>query len=328
MLMNMTAFSKLKSKEQMLLSSQKMIGILLDSGVIETPLEELINLSTGHESAVFLIKSKNEEKIIKFRAFGAVAEAIAYKKWKRQGVKVPTVVHASSKHSQIEYDYIVMEVIRDQFGNLAKTANFIGNGYTEALEFFLGKELAKMHKASGLIFGEVENHVFPNQTFETWKDYLLEELHRHFYVLKNLIKLDRSKINSFILLAEKTKSNNPVYAHGDFGNYNLMITNYAPIDGVIFDPNPCLCDPYYDLANYLNGKEAWAKKKINIDSDCFLKAYLSESGLSTIDQGQLSLNRAFRAINRFYLSYQRGSYRAKIYERILFEQLEQALNLN
>ena len=94
-----------------------------------------------------------------------------------------------------------------------------------------------------------------------------------------------------------------------------------PFDGVISDPNPLATDPYYDVAYYLNLKEAWGKKKIALTKDIFIGSYFKNT-IEPTDFNRLAALRAFTAIYRILSTIDRREYsRAALYRTILIDQL-------
>ncbi|PJE72870.1 MAG: hypothetical protein COV00_02950 [Candidatus Tagabacteria bacterium CG10_big_fil_rev_8_21_14_0_10_40_13] len=284
------------------------------------------DISTGLTSAVYDVDTEEGRRIVKLRECGALAEAAAYVEWGVYDVPTPQVLRVGASGEDIDWSYIVMEPILDHDGNLAPLGTEIGDEYRDTLDLFLGKNLAKMHKATGKHFGQLLDQDSDQAEFRSWNEYIhykLGELERQLRV-KLLLSLE--DIKNLNLLSELDYVPLSVYAHGDLGIYNILVKHTNPFDGVIFDPNPLLADPYYDVAHVLNGKEAWLKKEIDMDMDPFLQAYKDESEVEYFNLRRLAAMRAFAAINRAISTTERHEFeRASFYKNIIIQQSHLAL---
>lgn len=298
----------------------KNLDQLSNSGILGKILKNPINISTNYQiSTVFDVNTSKGRQIVKFRKDGCASEAFAYDKWKSEGVFVPDVV-ASGQLSDSMSGYIITKPILNTAENLARTGIAIPIEKRFAIEKFMGKELAKMHHCKIERFG-ASPHDAQYKHFSSWNSYVEDELRTLKLRISNELGLERAQIKLIYQLADRQYSSQAVLSHGDFGVHNILVPNLRPFRGIVLDPNLIAADPYYDIAYYLNLKEAWGRKKIIPNSDIFLGSYF-KNDFGDIDLNQLSALRAFTAIYRFFSTIDRKEYsRAKIYKAILLEQL-------
>lgn len=304
----------------------RFLAKLSSKGIIGDLINDPRDISTGIISAVYDVDTKEGRRIVKLREHGALAEAAVYVEWGVHNVTTPSVLRAGSPGEDIDWSYVVMEPVLDHDGNLAPLGTEIGEEHRNTLDFFLGTNLAKMHKATGEHFGRLLDQNSEQLEFKSWNEYFNYKLTELESELRAKLRLSIEEIMDLNRLSELDYVRLPVYAHGDLGIYNILVRQINPFDGVIFDPNPLLADPYYDVAYVLNGKEVWLKKEIDMDTDLFLRAYKDESGTHNFDLRRLAAMRAFTAINRAISTTERHEFeRAELYRNIIIQQSRLAL---
>lgn len=314
-------------RKSLLQQNNNILGELVEKGVLSKIIGTPRNISTGLSSVVIDANTVEGRRIIKLRNFGAQSENLCFDQWRKQGVPVPRVYFAGHFNEKQALSYLIMDPVIDSVGGLAKLGYEVDNKYRNAIEQFLGVQLAKMHQAKADHFGGLvddENSTVSTTTWNDYVDYLLGKSERD---LLEICGIKPKQFEFIRQLVNLTYTHSAVFAHGDFGIYSVLVKNIAPVDGVIFDPDPVLGDPYYDIANHLVSKSAWSGKAIGYDTDPFLNAYMEAADIAAIDQKCLAANQTVAAISHFISTVKRKEYkRAGRYRKILFDQLSVALS--
>lgn len=236
--------------------------------------EQIDALGGGVDAATYLVKSKDKQVVIKLSTNTIEAEAEALKAWKEQGALVPEVsAHGTvpaSKEDDPKVMYLVQEAITDENGRIAETAaNLLTYSPDKAREVgrLLGNELKKMHGAvSDRSFGDFVDSTGNTAPFKTWNAYISGYLDEHRDYLKEIGVSDEqlSQLQKFI--DSESFVSQGVYLHGDFSIRNAAIRSYKPLKVFLFDPNPIVGDPAWDVAVLVNNYE-YQKRQMEHGAD-------------------------------------------------------------
>lgn len=307
--------------------TNNILGEFVEKGILNRIVGVPRNISTGLSSVVIDADTVEGRRIIKLRKSGALSENLCYEQWRKQGVPVPHVYSSGHYDRHAAFGYLIMDPVLDFSGNLAKLGYEADSKHRNAIEQFLGMQLAKMHQAKSSHFGGLIDDENTLVTVATWNDYINYLLEKN---KKDLLQICGVKPKQFDLIRQLvylTYSTSAVFVHGDFGIYSILIRNTVPVDGVIFDPDSVLGDPYYDVANHLVAKWAWSEREIDYDTDPFLNTYVKTANMEYLDQKCLAANQALAAISHFVSTVKRKEHkRAERYKTILFTQLFKALS--
>ncbi len=196
----------------------------------------------GVSSLVSIIATPDDKFVLKISlaAKPIEGETMFLKKWKDEGVKVPTILEDGTID---ESNYILMEFIDAK--DLTKTFS-----YEEMLAKGIFKEmggaLAKMHRVKGDGYGRL---IGGKAQFSTFDDFILDEkTKRKFSEVQTLGVLSEDQ-HGFIVEATNILrtfvQSNPQssYCHNDFAPTNVFAT--TPI--TVFDPDPVFNHPYMDV---------------------------------------------------------------------------------
>ncbi len=266
-------------------------------------------LEGGISSACYFVRSDENPVVVKFRRFGGDAEIIVLRKWHDNGIAVPTIISSGIlPNEQTPTDppttYLVMEGVTDSENGPAKSGHAFLEQHQDkisALGELMGKELAKIHQlTTNKPFGFIDKE---DPQGYTWPEYLQSILSQYEQYLKSFDisaeEIEILKRNLFIPEYPKEGS----YLHGDYGLHNVLVESADPLKIKIFDPNPLIGDPYFDLARILyhyetleanvTDKERTRIYKEFIDS--LMKTYIETTG-QPLAQTRLEANFLIRAL--------------------------------
>lgn len=217
-------------------------------------------LQGGMLSVVYQFTQAGETWVIKFRIRGIRAEAETLLAWRTQGARVVEVKKVGEiPGSDKKIRYFIAKAVTGKGGRPVPTcAEYVilhpEQSYTIGL--LLGEELAKMHRAtSGRRYGEFGDMSEKPAPYNSWNEYLIGYLEKfaQFFERAGISSEERSGLK---ILIESTKfPENGVYVHGDFGLRNSLLESEKPLAIRIFDPNPLIGDPSWDLAVSYNNRD-------------------------------------------------------------------------
>lgn len=209
--------------------------------------------TTQRQSMVDSTERYGTPLIIKFRHFGILAEAEALNAWQSIGVPTPNVIASGPvPNDPHQTNFIILEAVQTTEGKLAPIGTdyfFRSEQNQQTLGAKMGETLAKIHTARPeKPFGSFTTDDDDFRSV-TWAGYLINLIEYHNEFLKSLSVSDQ-KIKKLIQQIEQTEFPDiGSYIHDDYGPHAALIKSEDPLEYVIFDPNPKIADPYYDLAN-------------------------------------------------------------------------------
>lgn len=216
-------------------------------------------LTGGNLSATYLVRSPLSQVIIKLRSDSVEAEAEALIKWKERRVHVPKVIAygivPASKKEKVPIKYLILEAILDTNGRIAETCdNYLVAQPQKARTVGrqLGAELTKLHSVvAKRRFGDYADVSHRPVAYRTWNKYVIGYVEQHQAYFESLTNKELvGEVKRFIKHHRFTSR--PRYVHGDFSVRNSLIVTYNPLKIVVFDPNPLVGDPTWDIAVVLN----------------------------------------------------------------------------
>lgn len=234
--------------------------------------EQMTVLGGGNNAAVYLIRSPEKQVIIKLDEQGVEAEAEAIAQWRKRGARVPDVLAAGTFPESLikrkNLKYVIQKALLTKHGILAETcANYLAHSPDRArvIGRLMGAELTKIHRAvSDRSFGDYGDSDANTAAFKTWSAYLLSYLEHQKDYLKKLGVSDEDLAAVADYIQNCTFVTRGRYLHGDFSIRNAAIKSFEPLKISLFDPNPLIGDPTWDIAVPHNNYE-FAKRRYEID---------------------------------------------------------------
>lgn len=233
------------------------------SSIEELRPEQIDTLGGGVDGATYLVRSPQTQVVIKLSNHGVEAEAEALLAWRAQHAHVPKLLDCgivpATANQKIKVKYLIQEAILDKNKRVAETcADYLVHtpGDARAIGRLLGKELALMHQAiASRSFGEYADGQGNTAPHKTWNAYMLG----YFEAQKDyLTHLDVTSAQ-FHAVQKYIEATNFIgkgrYLHGDFSIRNATIRSYNPLRISLFDPNPLIGDPSWDIAILFNNYE-------------------------------------------------------------------------
>lgn len=234
--------------------------------------EHIQALSGGVDAATYLVNKPDEQVIIKLSTSGVDAEAEALEAWRKRHVRVPKMIKTGivpiTKHTKHPIKYLVQQALLDRDGRLIETAvAYLTRAPKNARRIgrALGQELTKLHSAvSHRRFGEFKDAVGSRSAYGSWNAYIAEAFSRQFSYLKKL-GINPEDMNRVVaLMRAHSFVKKGRYLHGDFSIRNVAVKSHDPLKISIFDPNPVIGDPSWDVSVLVNNYE-FAKRRLKYD---------------------------------------------------------------
>ncbi len=234
--------------------------------------EQVSVLGGGVNAAVYLVRSSNKQVIIKLHYDGLEAEAEALKAWKARHVRVPSVLDSGivlkTKNSKRPIKYLIQSAMLDKHGRIVETcASYLVDkpDKARAIGRLLGKELNKLHSAiANRSFGEFSDSPGNTAAYASWNAYMLGYLDAQTEYLKSIGVSEKqlAGVQKYIEDCKFIKTGR--YLHGDFSIRNAAIKSHEPLAVALFDPNPLIGDPTWDVAVLFNNYE-YQKRRMEYD---------------------------------------------------------------
>lgn len=282
----------------------------------DMPPDSIDLLEGGNTSVLYCLRFESSIAVIKLRTDGVEAEREALEAWAACGVRVPTirqtgVLPAITGKGNIKY--LQLDFVIDKKGEGAPTVTaYLKKNPTRGRRMgqALGRTLARMHTArTSRKFGEFSDTPGQEARYGSWNRYLLGYIRMHRSYLIGL-GISTRLIKEFerMLLAEPFSSEG-TYLHGDYSPRNVMLASIKPIRIVVFDPNPLVGDPSWDISVLFSNHE-YARKRFEEDP---------------APEHRRDYRYAQRFFEGFWTSYQKASKRKVPLQAIRISQLIQAI---
>jgi fructosamine-3-kinase len=242
------------------------------SSLEQLPNEALTAITGGMLSANYLLYLPDSGSVvIKLLFEGAEAEAEALQFWDKHGANVVKVVQAGTvpitQRTKHPVKYLILEGVTDSRGQPALTCQQYVAEYPSAtlhVGRLLGHELAKMHaRTSYRTFGEYADLPNAKAPFKSWNAYLegYLDVHHDYLLTLNILEADIERLRRVI--REKKFAPHGRYIHGEFSLRNALVEKQRPLTVKVFDPNPTIGDPSWDLAVLQNNHD-FSRRKIEV----------------------------------------------------------------
>ncbi|MCL5091476.1 MAG: aminoglycoside phosphotransferase family protein [Patescibacteria group bacterium] len=221
-------------------------------------------LGGGESSACYWVEDR-ENVVVKFRRKDIEAEAQWLKAAREKGVDVPEVKAYGVVPSEIgktkPVKYIALEGVTDETGQRARTfwQRRVEPGGLAKIAGEMGRELAKIHTVEiDKPYGASVYNWEDSRPVRTWNEWLNNTLGGTSFEKMGFTREERERLARAIVGLDIPDKR--VLIHGDFGLHNALIISTDPPRVKIFDPNPMVADPYYDLAYQYNRMEIKREK--------------------------------------------------------------------
>jgi fructosamine-3-kinase len=234
--------------------------------------EHVKPLSGGKDAVAYLINHPDVRVIIKIGIEGIQAEAETISAWKKRSVRVPAVIKTgivpATNDTKHPVRYLVQEAMIDTNGRIIETcADYLTHDPSHARQVGqqLGKELNKIHSCiSTRKFGEFSDSHGSSSDYASWNGYIADCIRLQESYLRN-IGVTKDEINAVITTIEALRYvKQGRYLHGDFSIRNVAIKQRDPLKVSVFDPNPIIGDPTWDISFLVNNYE-YEKRHAELD---------------------------------------------------------------
>jgi fructosamine-3-kinase len=220
--------------------------------------EQVVSLGGGVDAATYLVKCPDRDVVLKLNSEGLEAEARTLRAWRPYSERVPEVLGLGTVPSSGEppVKYLILSALKNDDGDVVETADdFLERSPDRARELgrAVGTELHQLHQAvdrSG--FGNFADSPGSERTYQGWSAYLEDFFVLHADFVKHLgiddvqIEAARGFISTCPFVPDGR------FLHGDVTIRNVGVYSYHPITVGLFDPNPLIGDPSWDIAPMMN----------------------------------------------------------------------------
>jgi fructosamine-3-kinase len=225
--------------------------------------EQVVVLGGGIDAVTYLLPSPNRDVVVKLNDSGLEAEAEALRAWASYTPRVPEVLAVgavpSTASDERPVKYLLLTALTDEDGRIVRTgADHLNRSPSSARELgrALGAELHCMHQAANRQgFGNFADSPGAERTYRDWGTYLEDFFDHHADYVRGLGigAHDIDAVGAFIRRCSFTTVGR--YLHGDVTIRNIAIHGDRPLRVGLFDPNPVIGDPSWDIAPLMNNVE-------------------------------------------------------------------------
>jgi fructosamine-3-kinase len=228
------------------------------SGLDQMSPDRVVSLGGGVDAATYLVKCPDRDVVVKLNSSGLEAEARALRAWKRYTPRVPDVLGLGTLPSTGEHSikYLILGALKNDEGEIVDTAAaYLDRSPASAWELgrAVGAELHRMHQAVDKTgFGNFADSQGSERTYSSWSSYLEDffVLHADFVQRLGIDKDQIQAVRAFIRICPYVEEGR--FLHGDVSIRNVGIYSDHPITVGLFDPNPLIGDPSWDIAPMMN----------------------------------------------------------------------------
>jgi fructosamine-3-kinase len=204
------------------------------------------------------VKRPDGDVVVKFNSEGLEAEARALRAWKPYTERVPEVLGVGTVPASGDppIKYLILAALKNDDGDVIETADdLVERSPASARELgqAIGAELRCLHSAVDHTgFGNFGDSPGSERTYDTWSAYLEDFFALHADFVQQLgidhdqIEAARAFIRACPFVSEGR------FLHGDVTIRNVGVYSYRPITVGLFDPNPLIGDPSWDIAPMMN----------------------------------------------------------------------------
>lgn len=214
------------------------------------------------------------QAILKFHNEGIEAEAEALLAWHSRKAHVPRVMNygvvPATKTTAQPVKYLLQQALLDRHGRVVETcAEYLLRQPKKARETgrLMGVELKKMHSCvARRYFGDFADSPGSLSTYRSWNTFMKDFLKSRTAYLRSIGVTGEqlTAVERFIEQCQFVKRGR--YIHGDFSIRNAAVKSHDPLQIYLFDPNPMIGDPTWDVANFYNNAEFQKRRAAADDS--------------------------------------------------------------
>jgi fructosamine-3-kinase len=220
--------------------------------------DQIVEMAGGVDASTYLVKGPNRDVIVKLNSSGLEAEARALRAWKPYTPRVPEVLGLGTvpETGEKQIKYLILAALKNDQGDVVETAaDYLEQSPERAREMgqAVGAELHWMHQAvEETGFGNFADSPGSERSYDSWSTYLEDFFALHVDFVQKLgitddqVEATRAFIRSCPFVAEGR------FLHGDVTIRNVGVYSYRPITVGLFDPNPLIGDPSWDIAPMMN----------------------------------------------------------------------------
>lgn len=244
------------------------------SSIVDLRPEHVQAIGGGVDAATYFINHPDEKVVIKLSYDGLEAEAEAINAWRARHVRGPNVIAVGTvpvtKSDKQPVKYLAQQAMLGPNGRLIETcAAYLTREPKNARRVgkALGHELDKLHSCvSNRTFGDFKDAGLKKAPYKDWNGYVIDIFKKEAGYLQ-LLGLKESDIKHMIAVVSRHRFvRRGRYLHGDFSIRNVAVKSYDPLRLSIFDPNPLVGDPSWDVAILANNREFHARRLAYDDS--------------------------------------------------------------
>jgi fructosamine-3-kinase len=220
--------------------------------------DSVVPLSGGVDAATYLVKGQSRKVVLKLSRQGLEAEAHALRAWRAHSDLVPEVLGVGTVPwtGDEPVRYLVLEALDNEWGGLVETGEDLLEKHparARELGRAIGTELHRLHGAVDLNgFGNFADLPGSERTYRTWNGYLEDFFRHHTDFMAELgIPDDRIEAACAYIRTSPSVAEGRIL-HGDVTIRNVAVYRYDPITAGLFDPNPLIGDPSWDIAPMMN----------------------------------------------------------------------------
>lgn len=225
--------------------------------------EQIKVMGGGVDAAAYLVTTPSVRVIVKISNKSLDPEAEALQAWRIRHVRVPNVLASGmvpgTANSREPMWYLAQQALVNEAGRVVETAaEFLVRkpAKAHAIGELMGHELAKLHQAQAeRSYGEYGSGSGGAKPYASWNAYcngFIDVQTDHLCAL-GVSDQQIAHIKNYIESCAFARPGR--YIHGDFSIRNAAVKSYDPLKIVLFDPNPMVGDPSWDLAVPFNNYE-------------------------------------------------------------------------